>query len=469
MYFSLTAIIILSSWIAEIYGLNVILPQTGELVYIQSLISPEGIRWLLRHIVTNYTNFAPLGMVIVAMFGISVAQHSGFIDALFRHTVHPSDRKRVIWIVIVLGLLSNAIGDAGYIILLPISAMLFRYINLHPIIGIITAYVSVACGYSANILLSTMDPLISRITDDAIINHNRGADIIGQMSNYYFMAVSTILIAFIIYFVTTKSLLPQLNQYSVEAVSDRLLSKKEKRAVNIAMIVGAVYFFIIIFSTFSSYGILRGVSGNLMRSPFIMGVLFLLSFGIGLIGVVYGFSSGKYRSDIDISNGLSQSMRLMGNYLVIAFFASQMFACMEYTHLDKYIAIGGANLFIMFDYSPLGGLILFTLFAACLNLFMVSALFKWNLLAFIFIPLFENIGVTADYVQCAFRIGDSSTNAITPFLFYMPLVLAYIQQYKINTTYFTLVKYTWRYVIFILAAWILLFVLWYVTRLPLGL
>ena len=165
MFLLLTMAVVFLSWICDIYGLKVTLPQSGEDIRVQSLLSPEGIRWWLRNAIKNFTGFAPLGMVIIAMFGLGVAQHSGFIDACIRLGVgNRKEKRKVILWVIVLGLLSNVIGDGGYIILLPIAAMLFQWVGLHPIAGIVTAYVSVACGYSANIVLSTMDPLLAHTT-----------------------------------------------------------------------------------------------------------------------------------------------------------------------------------------------------------------------------------------------------------------------------------------------------------------
>lgn len=247
------------------------------------------------------------------------------------------------------------------------------------------------------------------------------------------------------------------------------LSRKERRALTMAIIVGVAYVALVLWLTFSSYGILRGVSGNLMRSPFIMGILFLISLGAGLMGMIYGFSSGRYRTDADVIEGLAQPMKLLGVYFVIAFFAAQMFACFEYSHLDKCLAIMGANLLSSIEFGNLSTLILFIIFSALINLIMVSATSKWTFMAFIFIPIFDKIGVSPDVVQCAFRIGDSATNAITPFLFYMPLVLTYMQQYDKNSSYLSLLRYTWRYSVYILIAWTLLFILWYLTGLPLGL
>ena len=154
MFLLLTMAVVFLSWICDIYGLKVTLPQTGEDIRVQSLLSPEGIRWWLRNAIKNFTGFAPLGMVIIAMFGLGVAQHSGFIDACVRQGVkNRKNTRRIILWVIILGLLSNIVGDAGYIILLPIAATLFYSVGLNPVAGIITAYVSVSWGYSANLSL----------------------------------------------------------------------------------------------------------------------------------------------------------------------------------------------------------------------------------------------------------------------------------------------------------------------------
>lgn len=472
MFFLLTLALIVLSWIFDVYGLSVLHPQTGEEIRVQSLLSPEGVRWLLRHIVTNFTGFAPLGLVIVAMFGIGVAQHSGFIDACIRKRVrNGQDTGRMILGVIILGLLSNVVGDAGYIMLLPIAATLFQSAGLHPIGGIVTAYVSVACGYSANLFLSTLDPMLATTTQEAAELSNIYPGQAGPLCNYYFLFVSTFLLAFVIYQLTRKSLLPRLGECDVciRFTGYKQLSRKERRAMISAVIVGGLYMTVILWATFSSRGILRSANGGLTHSPFMAGVLFLLSLGIGLMGMVYGFASGRYRTDGDVIEGLTQPMRLMGVYFVIVFFASQMFACFEYSHLDRCIAIMGADMLSAVGLNSLWILILFILFTASINLMMTSATAKWAFMSFIFVPVLADKGISPDAIQCAFRIGDSATNAITPFLFYLPLVLTYMRQYDKRTTYGSLLRYTWRYSLAILVAWTALFVLWYVIGWPLGL
>ena len=472
MFLILTMAVVFLSWIFNVYDLSVLHPETGKEIYVQSLLSPEGIRWWLRHVVTNFTGFAPLGMVMIAMFGIGVAQHSGFIDACIRLVARRGTHSGlIITSVIVLGILSNVVGDAGYIILLPIAAALFHSAGLHPVGGIITAYVSVACGYSANVVMSTLDPLLAATTQEAADQAFVSSGQMGPLCNYYFFAASVFLLVPVIYAITRYHLLPLLGTYAGEIRFGgyKQLSRKERRAMQIALLACLSYVLLILGATFSSWGILRGVNGSLMRSPFIMGILFLLSFGIGLTGMVFGFVSGRYRSDGDVIEGLTYPMKLLGVYFVIAFFASQMFACLEYSQLDKCVAIMGADMLASLRMDSMWILILFILFVAVVNLFMVSATAKWAFMAFIFVPVLSRMGISPETAQCAFRIGDSATNAITPFMFYMPLVLTYMQQYDRKSTYGSLLKYTWRYSVCILFAWILLFILWHSVGLPLGL
>lgn len=471
MFLLLTIAVVLLSWIVDIYGLKVIHPQTGEAIRVQSLLNPEGIRWLLRHVVTNFTGFAPLGMVMVAMFGVGIAEHSGFIGACIRKGIkkQASQRTIILW-VIFLGILSNVVGDAGYIILIPIAATLFQSVNLHPIAGMVTAYVSVACGYSANVMVSTLDPILARFTQEAADTVSTYRGNIGPLSNYFFMFVSTFVIAVVIYYITKHSLLPMLGKYTggTPYTSYKPLSRKEQRGLRIALLVGIIYVTVIALATFSPWGILRGITGSLTRSPFIFGILFLISFAFGLMGTIYGFVLGRYRTDSDVINGFIYPMKLLGVYFVIAFFASQMFACFEYSHLDKCLGIIGANLLTSADLGQFTTLILFIFLTATINLIMVSSSAKWAFMSFTFVPLFASMGISPDLTQCAFRIGDSATNAITPFMFYMPLMLAYMQQYNKQANYASLLKYTWKYSFSILIVWSTLFACWYLLKIPLG-
>ncbi|NLZ74279.1 MAG: AbgT family transporter [Bacteroidales bacterium] len=469
LYFIIGVLIVIASWICSLYGLAAIHPETGEIVRVQNLLNPEGIRWFLRNVIANFTGFAPLGMVLVAMIGIGVAQHSGLIDASLRRVLkNRQPRRGVMLCLILLGILSNVIGDSGYILLIPLSTVLFVAVGLHPIAGIIMTYVSVTCGYSANFMLSTMDPLIARITQTAAETSGVATQHIGPLCNSFFMAISVIPLTLIIYWLTKKWLFPKFKNDEHPIKEYKPLNHREKRALALSLVVGGLYFFGILWSTFSSYGILRGVSGSLIRSPFIMGILFIISLGITLMGITYGLGVGVYRKDKEVINGLTQSFQWMGNFLLIVFFASQMFAVFSYSNLDRLLIINGSSVFNSIQAGPLLSLLLFILFSAVMNLFMVSAMEKWSIFSFLFIPFFASLGVTPEILQTAYRIGDSSTNALTPFMFYLPLILAYVQRYDDRAGYATILRCVWPYSLAILLVWTLLFILWYVLGLPFG-
>lgn len=470
LFLLLTAGIVFLSWIFDIYSLRVKYPVSGELIDVQSLLSPEGMRWWLRHIISNFTGFAPLGMVMVTMLGIGIAEYSGFINACIRKGLKDKMSPAfVIWLVIFLGIVSNVLGDVGYIVLIPIAAILFRSVKLHPVAGIITAFVSVACGFSANLFLTTLDPLLARYTSEAAAATGIYEKSIGALSNYWFMFFSTFIIATIIYWVTRKYLLVSIKSWKEsDEFIYKPLSRREGRALGLSLWIGVIYILIILAATFSSWGIFRGITGGMAYSPFMMGALFLFSLGAGLMGIIYGFACGRYRTDEDVIKSMSESMSILSGYFVITFFAAQMFACLEYSHLDKCLAIWGAGILASFQGGSLITIILFILFTAFINLFMVSSTAKWAFMAFIFVPWFAAMGISPDWTQCAYRIGDSMTNAVTPFLFYMPLILAYLQQYDKHAHYGALLRYTWRYTFFISLGWILLFMLWYMFKFPLG-
>jgi len=471
LFFLLTVGVILISWMLYIYGVRVVQPHTGEMLLVQNMLSPEGVRWTLRNVVSNFTSFAPLGMVLVAMLGIGVAQDSGLVDASIRFTLkNKSSQNRSILFLIFLGILSNVIGDAGYILLIPLSAVWFSYIGLHPVVGIITSFVSVAGGYSANVFISTLDPLIARVTQEAAVKSGVAHELVGPFCNYFFMFASTFLLIAVIFLLVKKWLIPLVHRkYAlVEPLIYRALSRRERRSLLFSLFTAVLYAVLILVITFSPWGFLRGVSGGLIRAPFVMGALFLLSLGLGIMGVVYGFTSGRYRSDIDVIKGLSSSMRVLANFIVIAFFASQFFGALTYTHLDEYLVIKGAELLTSIQGPSYFILVIGVVGVASLNLVMVSSLAKWNLIAVLILPYFELNGWGPEVAQAVYRIGDSATNAITPFLFYMPLAFTYLQEYEGRSSFSRLLSYTWKFSCYILLLWTLFLVFWLQLGLPLG-
>lgn len=470
-YVLLLLFIIIASWICDIYGVRVTDPQTGGTIFIQNLLNAEGIRWLIKHVQSNFLSFDTFGMGVVTILGIGVAEHSGFINALTRQfTKHHYNQRTIILIVIIAGVCSSVMGDIGYILLLPIAVYLFKGAKLPQQAGIIVALVSVSCGFGANILITSIEPIIVRYTQEVAELNNISQSHIGIMSNYWFSVVSMIPQIYTIYRITTKHLIPQL--LKKEPVSDepnKSLSKKEQHALRNALVFGAIYLVIVCIATFSPWGILRGVMGDLIHSPFIYGSLFIISFGIGMMGVVYGFSTNIYESDKDVIGGFTHLLKLLGNFLVISFFASQLFACISYSNLDEYLLVNAGQWFSSCRWThPIIALFIFILLTASLNLFVTSGTHKWSVLAYFAIPILSKLSISPDIVQSSFHIGDSVNTFITPFLPYAAWVLAWLIYFDKRSSFDTLIRYTWRYSLAMFSVWTGLFILWFALKIPFG-
>lgn len=471
-YFVLLMVVTFVSWIGSIYDWKAIHPATQEVIEVRNLLSAEYARGLLLHVFDNFASFSPLGAVVICMLGVGVADHSGFIQAvIYRFFKEKMTQKGVLLMVIFIGVFSNVLSDTGYILLLPIAAVLFRFVHLHPLGGVVIAYVSVSCGFSANVFFSTLDPLISSITQDALSRMIATNEAVGPLSNFYFMFVSSFVVAGVIYWISNRWLLKQMTQQKMNEMVFpvyKLLSHKEKRALFAALFVGGGYFLVILFFTFSPLAIFSGAAGILSHSPFATGAVFLLSVGFGLMGGVYGLVSGRYLSDRDVVNGLMYYGRLLINFLVIAFFAALMIEGYRYTHLDRLAVLKLAEYVPLFPEHYVFSLFSFVVMVAFANLFILSATSKWKLLAYLFLPFFSQIGGSASEVQCAFRIGDSLSNVLTPFLVFTPFLLAYMQYFDHKAGFGTLLRLTWRFTFWLSVTWLLFFIVWILLALPLG-
>lgn len=472
LFFLLTLLVAFSVWLLDIYSISVFNPHTNSYLQVQSLFNAEGSRWLLRNLITNFSSFAPIGMVVVSLLGLGLAEHSGFLSALCRKI--PQGKFTAIYglsLFIALAILSNVLGDAGYVFLLPLVMLLAPRLGINPLYAMLLTFVAVSCGYSANVVVSSMDPLLAKISAEITVNLEPQNFSSGTYANYYFMATSTVVLFAVILVVGRTILKPQLKKigYSINLSKEPLLSQRERRSLKLAIVVGLLFLALFLWLTFSPIGLFRGVSGQLIRSPFIMGALLILSFTIGLMGLTYGLFLGKYRSDRDVVAGFGFFIKEFSLFFVIAFFASQFFACLTYTRFDQFIVLYFGHIVADLELSNLGMLIAIIVYSALVNICMVSAVGKWTLIAPIFIPLFWDLGVSPDVLQAAYRLGESSTNAFTPFLYYSPFVLVLINRYIPNVSFSFLFKTTWYFSVFILLVWTLFFIVWYLLKLPVGL
>jgi aminobenzoyl-glutamate transport protein len=476
--FALLAVaVVVVSGIAAQFDLSVAHPTTGQMIHPVSLLSIEGLHRILTQLVTNFTSFAPLGTVLVAMIGIGVAEVSGFIGAIMRMIVLRSPRALLTPVVVFCGVLSNAASEVGYVLLVPLAALIFKAAGRHPVLGLTAAFAGVSGGYSANLVLGTIDPLLAGLSQEAarIIDP---AYVVSPAANYYFMAVSTFLITALGWWVTERLVAPRLaampvvEEHPGNPGADDLvkpLSTAERRGLRFAGAAFVVFTALLLWGLVPADGFLREPgTGSVLHSPFLKGIVSLIFlYGVGL-GVAYGVGAGTVRSDRDVIKGMNQQMSTLGGYMVLVFFAAQFVAFFNWTNLGLILAVEGAQFLQSAGLHQVPLMLAFILLAATINLAMGSASAKWALMAPVFVPMFMLLGYPPELTQAAYRVGDSVTNIISPMMSYFALIIAFVQRYLARAGLGTLVSLMLPYSVTFLVGWSILFVAWMLLGWPVG-
>ena len=466
----LALLVVLASGIAARLGLEVTHPGTGEIVRPVSLTTLEGLHRILTSLVTNFTSFAPLGTVLVAMLGIGVMEASGLIGTGLRLLVLSAPRRLLTFVIVFAGVMSNTAAEVGYVLLVPLGGMIFLAAGRHPVAGLAAAFAGVSGGYSANLLLGTVDPLLAGLTQEAA-HIVRPGYLVNPACNYYFMAVSTFVLSAAGTWVTERVVVPRLGAYTGPRSGERLerLSAAEGRGLRWAGVAAALFVAVLALGTVPADGFLRDrATGDLLHSPFLSGIVAFIFVGGTLTGIAYGAAAGTIRSDADVMKGMGSAISSLGGYLVLVFFAAQFVAYFNWTQLGLIVAVEGAQ---ALSASGLGGLPLvlgFVFLTAFINLFMGSASAKWAVMAPVFVPMLMLLGHSPELVQAAYRVGDSSSNVISPMMSYFALIVAFFERYQAKSGIGTVVATMLPYTLVFLLAWSALLGVWMLLDLPLG-
>lgn len=469
LFFILSVVAILISAIAASLQISVVNPANGETISAVSLLTPDGIRQIFTKAVENFTGFKPLGVVLVAMLGVGVAEYTGLLSALLRQLVFVAPARFICPVVVFAGIMSNVASDAGYVVLVPLGALIFLAYNRHPLAGLAAVFAGVSGGFSANLMISTLDPLLAGLSQSAAQLIKPEYQVTAT-ANYYFMAVSTFIITGIGWFVTEKIIEPRLGSYEQnEEAQMQQLTPAERKGLRWAGYALLAFIAFILVLVLPSQGILRDPKTfTIIPSPFIQSIVFIVTLLFLITGIVYGKVSGSIKNDKDVAKAMSNSMSSMGYYIVLAFFAAQFIAYFSWSNLGIIMAVNGANLIKSTGFTGVPLLILFILVSLVLNLFLGSASAKWAIMAPVFIPMFMLVGYSPELIQAAYRIGDSATNIITPLMPYLPIVLAFGQKYDKNLGLGTLISLMLPYSVAFLIGWLILFIIWFVFGLPWG-
>lgn len=450
-------------------------PRTGGALEVRNLLDPAAIVAFFENMVTTFTGFAPLGIVLVAMLGVGVADYSGFINAGLKTMLSFTPKALLTPMLILVAIVSHTAADAGYVLVIPLGGIIFYAAGRHPLAGIAAAFAGVSGGFSANFIPSSLDPLLQGFTQSA-------AQIIDQdiqlnpLNNWFFTAASSLLVIGLGWYLTDKIIEPRLKSVAVSVEDEEkptmdALTAKEKKSFYTATLVMVLcliglYFWAAPASSAwrDAEGEITSIGAPLMRSivPLIF-ILFLIP------GVVYGLMSGVFKTSKDIITSMSKSMSSMSYYIVMAFFCALFIDAFGQSNIGALLALKGASALQAMALAPEVTIIGIVFITALLNLFIGSASAKWALIAPILVPMLMQLGISPDLTQAAYRVGDSVSNIITPLMPYFPLIVVYCQKYVKSTGIGTLVSIMMPYTVVFGIIWTIFLLIYWFLGIPLGL
>ena len=470
----LVAVWIVSAVLAPV-SFSEIDPRTGKPLEVRNQLTGTAIARFLSQMVTTFTGFHPLGVVLVTLLGVGVAEHTGFIRAALRAMLSLTSKRVLTPMLLLVAVVSHTAADTGYVLVIPLGGVIFHAAGRHPLAGIVAAFAGVSGGFSANFIPSSLDPLLSALTQSAaqIIDADR---LVNPLCNWFFTSASTLLIVGAGWYVTDRVIEPRLRHVALDGDAGAMPSldapsATERRGLVAGLLAAAAGVAILALASAPSGSALRAPNGDLTaaNAPLMQAIVPLIFLLFLIPGIVYGYAARTVRSHRDVIKGMTTAMSTMGYYIVLAFFAALFIAAFGESNLGALVALKGAAalkaLALPAQVTILGIIVL----TATVNLLIGSASAKWALLAPIFVPMMMQLGISPELTQAAYRVGDSTTNIITPLMPYFPLVVVFGQRYVKNTGVGTLVSLMLPYSIVFLTSWTALLIVYWMLGLPLGL
>ncbi|MDZ4204877.1 MAG: AbgT family transporter [Bacteroidales bacterium] len=470
LFLILAVIVMLASWLASLFDYTAIHPINQSVIRANSLLSADGFRWVFTNIEKNFIEFPPLGLVLVVMIGIGVAEGSGLFAVLVRQLVLGAPKRLITAAIIAAGIFSHLASEVGYVILIPLGAMIFHALGRHPMAGFAAAFCGVSAGFGSNFLIGSVDPILAGLSTSAaqILDPTM---VINPLVNYFFMVTSAVMVVLVGTWLTEKVVEPRLGAYTGNAQKLEVvdITSQEKKGLRYAGWSLLALTVILCLMVIPESGVLRNPENqSVLHSPFMEGIIFVILLMFFVPGLVYGIVVGSVKNDKDVVKHMTHSMKGLASYIVLVFFAAQFVYFFRYSNIGLIVAINGAEGLTNIGLTGIPLMVLFVLLAAFINMFMGSASAKWAIMAPVFIPMFMLLGYHPGLTQAAFRIGDSVTNVITPMMSYFALIVTYAEKYDEKYGIGTIVSLMIPYTTLLLIVWVLLLIVWMLLGIPVG-
>jgi aminobenzoyl-glutamate transport protein len=465
--------IVALSAVTAYLGVSAIHPDTGLRIEAQNLVSGEGLRRFLEEMVTNFAHFAPFGLVLVMLMGVSIAEQSGLLAVALRTVAFSVPKQVVLPVIFILGACGNIGSDAGIVIIPPIAALIFVQMGLNPIAGLIAGYAGATAGFTANFFIAGTDVLLAGISTQVTQQMPQAMEV-SATANWYFMIASTFMVGLGGAFIAKRFTIPRCQKFTLYntdglQVSDGKLSPLERKGLIRAGVALLVYVIFVALLVAPAGAPLRNqVTGGIVPSPFLRGLIPILFFFFAIPGYFYGKTTGAIKKPNDILKQMEHGMKELSGYIVLMLVVAQFINLFSWSNLDTILAIGGAE---VLKSTGLTGPVMFTMFMvliAFLNIFLGSGSAKWAIFAPIFIPMLAQLNYSPAFVQLMYRVGDSITNCVTPLYVYFPLLLGWIHKYNKNIGIGTIVSLLIPYAVILFIMWVIMLFVWYGFGLPIG-
>ncbi|WP_373894294.1 AbgT family transporter [Virgibacillus natechei] len=468
LFIVLAGIVILLSWIISSFGVSFIQPGGNEEVAIKSLVSAEGLEYMLTSMIDNFVGFAPLGIVLTMMLGIGLANKVGLLETFIKNTILQAPKQLVTYAVFFTGILGNLAADAAFIIVPPLAAMVFYNVGRHPLAGLAAGFAGVGSGFTANIIVSNTDAVLSGISAEVMETVNTNVTVT-PVDNWYFMIASTLLLTVTGALITEKVVEPRLGKYQGSVKKEFEPTKPiEKRALRNAAIAAIGYISLLLLVLFLPNSPLRSEDGGMIPSPFLDGIVPIIMLFFITVAVAYGVTTKKIENSRSIAQLMGEAIKDMSGFIVLVFAAAQFIAFFEWSNIGSWLAVSGASFLESAGMTGIGIVIAFILLTTLLNLFIFSGSGLWALEAPVFLKMFYFLDYHPAFIQAAYRVADSSTNIITPMNPYFIIVLAFMKEYDPKAGLGTLMALMLPYSLVFLTVWILLLLLFVFLGIPFG-